>query len=352
MDADRGGDAGDRKKAPWPEVKAPPALGSPPPASGDGAPGAEAPPAETSGTGAEDTEPEAVGLEDTGTEHTGREDAGPKGLGGSAAGSGPSGPGPSGPVPSGPAPSVSAPSAIPGPSASSWPPVPSGRRTEGGLAALSLPYQVVAAMVLTVVGLLACVQLAMVFLHVAPSNTLTKQHGEAVDKWIYPEFEQNWKLFAPNPLQQNIAVHVRAEVVGRDGRTTTGWTNLSGMDGEAIRGNPLPSHVHQNELRRAWDFYTGSHDEENRPNGLRGELSEQYIRRIVMLRLSGLDNGGTVERIQIRSAVSPVGSPSWSDTKVSTEPTYRELPWWTVTAADLPGGRAGDRTASGTEEEK
>ena len=57
----------------------------------------------------------------------------------------------------------------------------------------------------------------MVFLHVAPSNTVTKQHGTAIDDWIYPEFEQNWKLFAPNPLQQNIAVQVRAEVRTADG---------------------------------------------------------------------------------------------------------------------------------------
>lgn len=209
-----------------------------------------------------------------------------------------------------------------------------------GMAGLSFPYQVVAAVALAVVGLIACVQLAMVFLHVAPSNTLTKQHGEAVDQWIYPEFEQNWKLFAPNPLQQNIAVHVRAEISGPDKRRTTPWMSLSGEDGKAIRGNPLPSHVQQNELRRGWDFYLGSHDTQNRANGLRGELSEQYIRRIVMLRLSEHDYGGDVLRIQVRSETRSVAAPAWSGEKISTEPSYRVLPWWTVTAADLPEGSA------------
>ncbi|WP_030557700.1 DUF5819 family protein, partial [Streptomyces exfoliatus] len=214
---------------------------------------------------------------------------------------------------------------------------PSTELREGaGIAGLSLPYQVVAALALSVFGLLACGQLAMVFLHVAPSNTLTKQHGEAFDDWIYPEFEQNWKLFAPNPLQQNVAVEARADVEGADGRRTTRWVNLSREDGEAIRGSLLPSHVHQNELRRAWDFYTGSHTEENRPNGLRGELSERYMRRIVMLRLSRQEYGGTIERVQIRSAVTAVGAPAWSDEKISTEPVYRALPWWNVTDDDLP----------------
>lgn len=208
------------------------------------------------------------------------------------------------------------------------------------MAGLSFPYQVVAAVALSVIGLLGCIQLGMVFLHVAPANTLTKQHGEAVDQWIYPEFEQNWKLFAPNPLQQNIAVHVRAEISGPDKRRTTPWMSLSGEDGKAIRGNLLPSHVQQNELRRGWDFYLGSHDNQNRANGLRGRLSEQYIRRIVMLRLSEHDYGGDVLRIQVRSETRSVAAPAWSGETISTKPSYRVLPWWTVTAADLPQGSA------------
>ncbi|MER5275393.1 DUF5819 family protein [Streptomyces sp. NPDC002809] len=213
---------------------------------------------------------------------------------------------------------------------------PTGAEPRVGMAGLSFPYQVVAAVALSVIGLIACTQLAMVFLHVAPSNTLTKQHGKVIDQWIYPEFEQNWKLFAPNPLQQNIAVHVRAEISGPDKRRTTPWMNLSGEDGKAIRGNLLPSHVQQNELRRGWDFYLGSHDSQNRANGLRGKLSEQYIRRIVMLRLSEHDYGGDVLRIQVRSESRSVAAPAWSGEKISTKPSYRVLPWWTVTAADLP----------------
>ncbi|WP_328911205.1 DUF5819 family protein [Streptomyces sp. NBC_00234] len=222
----------------------------------------------------------------------------------------------------------------------------------GGIAALSRPYQVIAALALSVIGVLGAVHLAMVFLHVAPSNTLTKQHGEAIDDWIYPEFEQNWKLFAPNPLQQNIAVHVRADVAGADGRRTTPWMSLSGEDGEAIRGNLLPSHVDQNELRRAWDFFLNSHDSENRSTGMRGDLSERYIRRIVMLRLGEHDYGGTVERIQVRSSVRSVPAPPWSEERISTRPNYRVLPWWTVDPADLPESDGAARASHGEETDK
>ncbi|MFB8084804.1 DUF5819 family protein [Streptomyces sp. NPDC055992] len=215
----------------------------------------------------------------------------------------------------------------------------------GGMAGLSFPYQIVAAVALALFGVIACAQLAMVFLHVAPSNTLTKQHGAAVDEWVYPEFEQNWKLFAPNPLQQNVAVQVRTEIAGPEGPRTTSWRDLSAEDGRAIRGNLLPSHVQQNELRRAWDFYVGSHDDKNRANGLRGTLSEKYVRRLVMLRLSGHDDGETVLRIQVRSEVRSVEAPEWSDEKISTGPSYRVLPWWKVTADDLPEGAAGSEEA-------
>ena len=211
-----------------------------------------------------------------------------------------------------------------------------------GLAALSLRHQIAAALALAVVAVVACTHLGMVFLHVAPSNTVTKQHGRAIDDWIYPEFEQNWKLFAPNPLQQDITVQVRALVRTKDGTSReTGWYDLSALDGLAIDGNPLPSHTQQNELRRAWDFYVGTHDGENRPVGLRGDLSERYLRRIGVLRLDRERAGGegaVVERVQFRSLTTDVPPPRWSGEKVSDRPVVRELPWWAVPGSDRADG--------------
>ncbi|MFD9042985.1 DUF5819 family protein [Streptomyces bottropensis] len=224
---------------------------------------------------------------------------------------------------------VTAPNPSPGPS-----PGPAA----SGMAALTLPYQIAVALVLAVVAVVTCVHLGLVFLHIAPSNTLTKQHGRAVDEWVYPEFEQNWKLFAPNPLQQNIAVQARAEVRTADGETReTGWYDLSALDGAAIDRNPVPSHTQQNELRRAWDFYVATHDNDHRATTSRGELSERYVRRIVVMRLDrerAGEPGGVIERIQLRSRTTNVPAPEWSEEKVSDKPVVRELPWWQVTDDD------------------
>ncbi len=234
---------------------------------------------------------------------------------------------------------------------------PDAQDSGTGIMALSLPYQVVLAVALAVAGVFACVHLAMVFLHVAPSNTLTKRHGQAVDDWVYPEFEQNWKLFAPNPLQQNISVEVRAELAAPDGALrTTGWIDLTAQDTEAIRHNPMPSHAQQNELRRAVDFYLHSHSDDERPEGLRGHLSEEYMRRIAMHRLDALPVlrgpdgralAGDVRRVQLRAVTRPVAAPRWSSEETDTAPSYRDLPWWRVTEADRPAGahRSGTEAA-------
>ncbi|AOP44886.1 DUF5819 family protein [Streptomyces lydicus] len=209
------------------------------------------------------------------------------------------------------------------------------------LAALSLPSRIVIGVAACAVAVIVAIHLAMMFLHVAPSNTLSKQQGSLISEYVYPEYEQNWKLFAPNPLQQNIAVQVRAQLRTEDGTArTTGWTDLTARDGRAILHNPLPSHTQQNQLRRGWELFVNSHTAQNRPLGLRGEMAETYIRRIVMLRMSEewTRAGGRIDRIQVRSQTTPVSPPPWSTEKISNRPVYRVLPWWQVTAADLPEG--------------
>lgn len=210
------------------------------------------------------------------------------------------------------------------------------------MAALPLRHRIVAVLALGIVAAVVCVHLGMTFLHVAPANTVSKEHAGTIEDWIYPEFEQNWKLFAPNPLQQNISVQVRAEVLAPDGAVrTTGWYDLSAEDGRAIDGNPLPSHTQQNELRRAWDFFVATHDGEDRPVGTRGTLAESYLRRIMVMRLHRSDAagpGGAVDQIQVRSRTTEVPPPEWTGEKVSVKPVYRTLPWWPVPRDEARGG--------------
>jgi Family of unknown function (DUF5819) len=198
---------------------------------------------------------------------------------------------------------------------------------------------IVIAFVTGVIAIAVVWHVGTVFLTIAPPNTISKKHHETIDAYVIPEFEQNWKLFAPNPLQQNIAVQTRAEVRTSDGSTRrTGWIDLTAQDIADIRHNPAPSHTRQNELRRAWEYWTNTHDQQNQPTGPRGELSDRYMRRIVMLRLGPDQDGGRVVRIQLRGAYTSVPAPSWSDERIDVKTSYRNVDWWTVNPDDLQKG--------------
>ncbi|MGX9921693.1 DUF5819 family protein [Streptomyces sp. NPDC002248] len=207
-------------------------------------------------------------------------------------------------------------------------PLPSAPAT--GLAALSLPFRVVGALALAAVLVLTGLHLSFLFLHVAPANTVSTRQAKAVNAWIYPEFEQNWKLFAPNPIQQNTTVQARATGLHADGTSfLTGWYDLSARDGAALHGEPLPSHTRQNVLRRAWDLYASSHDD-GRPVGTRGELSAAYLTRLATQRLERAGAGGPgaeLTRIRVRARFTPVPPPPWSGEKLAGRPAYRTLDW-------------------------
>ncbi|MFC5667067.1 DUF5819 family protein [Kitasatospora misakiensis] len=207
--------------------------------------------------------------------------------------------------------------------------------------AWSAPARVVlgasAALLITATGLF----LGAVFLHVAPANPLSRQYREQVDGLIYPEFEQNWKLFAPNPLQQNVAVDARVRTASADGEARVhDWVGLTAQDIAAIRGNPAPSHADQNLLRRAWDFYDGSHSaQDESATNPRGRLAEEYLKRIAVQRIGASVDGRPVVGVELRVTSTTVAPPAWDDEAAPPAPKVRELPWWPVKDEDLRGLR-------------
>ena len=181
--------------------------------------------------------------------------------------------------------------------------------------------------------------LVAVFLAVAPSNTLSQKYQTQINAYVYPEFEQNWQLFAPNPLQDNIAVEVRVAVPDRSGgQTVSGWTDLTAQDLARIRGNPFPSHLDQNLCRRAWDYYTAWHSSTNGASlGYGGPLSQQYLLRIAVQRLGRDWHGLPVDQIEFRSVSTPITGPAWTGAPATATATVTTLDWWPVSAEDVQG---------------
>lgn len=206
-----------------------------------------------------------------------------------------------------------------------------------GYAQLSLPSRVLISATAAVVALMVAVHLVTVLFYLAPSNVVSERYDTAIEGYVAPEFVQNWKLFAPEPLHVNVDVHARAQISTTDGSRTTEWIDLTAAEIAATRGHLLPSHT-RNQLRKGWRTFVNTHDDDNRPLNLTGQLIEQYLKRVVLMRLSHELDGAFIDRIQVRSETTQVPEPDWSTKEADDSPAYRELPWWPVSDEDFPAG--------------
>nr|WP_246361006.1 DUF5819 family protein [Haloechinothrix aidingensis] len=178
----------------------------------------------------------------------------------------------------------------------------------------------------------------MAFFHVAPSNVVSREYDDTIDDYIYPEFRQNWKLFAPEPIHINREVHARALLRDADGTAETSeWINVTAAEIEATRGHPAPSQT-RNQLRKAWRTLLNSLDDDNRPRNEFGEVTADYIKRVALLRMSAELDIDMIERVQLRAVTTRVPEPEWSERSIDGEPDHRVLPWWTVREGDFPEG--------------
>jgi hypothetical protein len=193
------------------------------------------------------------------------------------------------------------------------------------------------AVVGTTAGLLvaaALVHVVMVFLYVAPSNEVSQRYSSQINMWIYPLFEQNWRLFAPDPQSATWQISARTIRTAINGTPqVSGWFDLTAVDDSAINHNPYPSRTSQNMLRRAWDAYTASHGNDDQPHSPRALMLQTYLRDIAADRLAA-HRPGTFQAIQLRVTTRPIAAPAAPGSPRPNPPTptdTRYLPWWKVT---------------------
>ncbi|MFD3686381.1 DUF5819 family protein [Nocardiopsis sp. NPDC058631] len=200
--------------------------------------------------------------------------------------------------------------------------------------ALALKAGLRIAVVLCVVTTLAHV--ILVFLHVAPSNTVSQRYSQQVNAWVYPLFEQNWRLFAPDPDSVNQQISARTAHTAPDGSVqVSDWFDLTAVDNSAVEHNIFPSHTSQNMLRRSWTSYLESHGGGDESYSEHAVLMQKYLCNIAAARFAE-HNGGSFEHIQLRVRTLPIAAPGTTDADRSpgTSPApieTRLLPWWKVT---------------------
>lgn len=119
-----------------------------------------------------------------------------------------------------------------------------------------------------VVGLLA-MHFVVTFLFNAPSNPIKQSVSGEVNGYMRPFFQQNWSLFAPNPISSEDTFEVRARIV--DAQTgaerVTDWVSATEYEWALVhhsvapsRASRLSSNLHR-RLHRAWDDLNGDQRE-------------------------------------------------------------------------------------------
>ena len=77
-------------------------------------------------------------------------------------------------------------------------------------------------------------------LFVGPPNPIKRAWGDQISGYMTPYFEQNWSLFAPNPISEERGMLVRARVEESDGTLrTTGFVDITNPAIRAVHGNRL-----------------------------------------------------------------------------------------------------------------
>ncbi|MEU3500668.1 DUF5819 family protein [Streptomyces hundungensis] len=181
----------------------------------------------------------------------------------------------------------------------------------------------------------ALVHVLLVFLHVAPANPLSQRYSRQINAWVFPLFEQNWRLFAPDPESVNRQISARTMHTAPDGAVrTSGWFDLTAVDNAAVNHDPFPSHTAQNMLRRAWSSYLDNHLVDDRPRTQRALMTQQYLTNIASDRVAAR-RGGSFEALQLRVVTVPIARPvpaggAGADAVAPRAPETRFLPWWKV----------------------
>jgi len=172
----------------------------------------------------------------------------------------------------------------------------------------------------------------LVFLHVAPPNVVSQRYSGQINGWIYPIFEQSWRLFAPDPEPVTRQILARTMRTAPDGsEQVSDWLDLTAVDESAVEHNFFPSHTSQNMLRRAWTSYLELHGSGDRSNSERALMIQKYLRNVAVDRVVA-QRHSTFEAIQLQVITRPIAAPgaarSADGTALASPGETRYLPWW------------------------
>ena len=226
-------------------------------------------------------------------------------------------------------------SAVPGIAGEASASSPESAAPLSGHQQLSRPVQLIVAGAVAACLSATLIHVALVFLFVTPANTVSRLYQKQINAWVYPYFEQDWRLFAPNPQSALQTVSARTMTTVAGGTPRPGdWVNLTAVDDAAVRHDFFPSHTAQNMLRRAWNAYDEAQGADGQLSSPRALMLQQYLRNIAVQRVTAHSHA-PFSAIQLRVTTTPIPAPAGAGGPAA-EPasSVRLLPWWQVTSLE------------------
>ncbi len=122
---------------------------------------------------------------------------------------------------------------------------PSRESEPSGISGLPSPLKAVTGTAVALCVAASLVHVLMVFLFVAPPNQISQRYNTQIGAWIYPLFEQNWRLFAPDPESAIPQIEVRTARIGTAHPAqvpqVSGWLDLTAVDDATVRHDFFPA---------------------------------------------------------------------------------------------------------------
>ena len=196
------------------------------------------------------------------------------------------------------------------------------------------------------------------FLHVAPANPVSQQFASATGLWMSPFFDQNWELFAPDPVSRDTGLLVRGTA---DGKELGGFVDLSTAMLERKLHNLVPDNLHYTVSSASHNLLSARQDL-IRSDAVLAEFPEaadsglfldkdlldagpealrtaykRTVDAVVQLAIDGVrsESGVTPDAVQVRVVTHEF--PRWSERADAGvgEVAYSDTPWLTATGQEV-----------------
>jgi hypothetical protein len=191
----------------------------------------------------------------------------------------------------------------------------------------------------------------MTFLYVAPRNLISARADKGISSYILPYFNQDWKLFAPDPVKTDPHVLVQAKVVDDKGQQqVTSWLDITRPELTRVKGHLFPDRVSRLSAKVSESLSEAAERQEQAaadrqqqaltPEEARHEKLDEVFARVLATRAARAQWGERVTEVHIRLVGYIPPPPQFFGPRHAddAEVIQHDLPWWpaeAVTPAEL-----------------